>query len=74
MPPPRSSRRLGALRTALLAATLVAVPALATAEESRAAIVARVIAAYGGQTALQRTRVVRQEGTVTSVMREMMFK
>ncbi len=59
------------LRPALLLA--LAAASLAPAPPARAAgevgpLVARVIAAYGGKAALERAQVIREEGTVTSLM------
>jgi len=58
-----------------LLATVLAVAALFAPRDGRAddrpeALVAKVLAAYGGRAALEKARVVRQEGTVTSLMHE----
>src|SRR5512132_3127618 len=53
-----------------LVAALLSVPTLAVAADDSAALVAKVVAAYGGRSSLERARVVRQEGSVTSVMHE----
>jgi hypothetical protein len=58
-------------RSAALAALVVCLawPAPGrAASEGPEALVARVLAAYGGRAALERARVVREEGTVTSLM------
>ncbi|GEJ58998.1 hypothetical protein [Anaeromyxobacter diazotrophicus] len=52
---------------AVLAACLAA-PHPAAAGERVEQLVARVLDAYGGRAALERARIVRQEGTVTSLM------
>ena len=46
----------------LLVAALLSAPTLAVAADVSAALVAKVVAAYGGRSSLERARVVRQEG------------
>jgi hypothetical protein len=54
----------------VLAAALLSFSNLAAAADDTAALVAKVVAAYGGRFALEHARAMRQEGTVTSVMHE----
>jgi hypothetical protein len=61
------------VRPLALALVLIAAPgvlARARADDRPEALVAKVLAAYGGRPALEKARVVRQEGTVTSVMHD----
>jgi hypothetical protein len=58
------------MRFVFLVAALLSAPTLAVAADDSAALVAKVVAAYGGRSSLERARGVRQEGTVTSVMHE----
>ena len=54
----------------VVAALITAVAAPVRAEDAVQPLVRKVIAAYGGRAALERARVVREEGTVTSLMHE----
>jgi hypothetical protein len=56
------------MRLAPLAALLTVLPRLAFPADDAAVLVQKVLAAYGGRAALERAQIVRQEGTVTSVM------
>jgi hypothetical protein len=57
-----------AVLSSIALASLAAAPARAADDAS--ALVARVLAAYGGRAALEKAHAVMQEGTVTSVMHE----
>jgi hypothetical protein len=59
---------MGAMRLATLALVAALAPTLAHAADPAAALAERVLAAYGGRAALEKVRVVREEGTVTSMM------
>jgi hypothetical protein len=53
-----------------VAALLLPLSARASSPGEPAALVQKVLAAYGGRAALERARVVRERGTVTSIMRQ----